>query len=477
MSLNHRHTKIVIRISTNQYDATTLVKTVNSNRYGFFFFMLDLYGVLIYLYFFKVIIQCCARLFARILFFMKFKVTIRPKPIRSDGTTNVKISLTHDHKTRYIATKYYVLPDQFDKKNQIIKPGGAFTQDKADRANAKLQIQIGEYQSKVDRQDLYRTNIKTLLEVLRDDHKEIDFFSVIEGRIAKYRKDGNANYASSLTTTKNKVKEYIGIGRLPFGKIDYNFLSGMDNKLRYKEDHPDSTIGIYMRNIRTIWNQGRKMGLVDSSRNPFINYKIPKGDPRTNIVLSPQEMATIAKIDIKEPLMRWSRDMAMLSFCLIGVNPKDIFYTKEISGGRIFYKRSKGKKRYSIKVRPQALHIIKRYPGRKYLLDTMDRYSSYRSATKRIDYKLKDIAGLCKIEKKVTLYSFRHSWSAYARFLGVSKDDIAAALGHRQIDIPIVTEWYDHVEEEQRRVDEANKKVVRFILRTKPKELPSAPAL
>jgi integrase len=404
---------------------------------------------------------------------MRFRIVIREKITRADGTCQVKIAVTFNHKIRYIGTDYYVIPRYFDKKTGKIKTGGTFTQEKAERANYKLQIKIGELARKVESHDVERVSINTLMATLRDSHKDIDFFSVIDSRIAKYKKDGNVNYASSMTTTRNKVKEYVGIGRLPFNKIDYNFLAGMDSLLRYREDHPDSTIGIYMRNVRTIWNQGRKMGLVDISRNPFLNYKIGKGDPRENVVLSPLEMATIAKVEIKEPLMRWSRDMAMLSFCLIGVNPKDIFLAKEISSGRIFYKRSKGKKRYSIKVRPQALHIIRRYPGKKYLLDTMDRYSSYRSATKRIDKKLKDIALLCKIEKRITLYCFRHSWSAYARFLGVSKDDIAAALGHRQIDLPIVTEWYDHVEEEQRRVDEANKKVVRFILRTKAKELPS----
>ena len=161
----------------------------------------------------------------------------------------------------------------------------------------------------------------------------------------------------------------------------------------------------------------------------------------------------------------------MLSLCLIGINFRDLFYVKELRSGRISYKRSKGKKEYSIKVPPQGIHIINRYKGTTYLLNTLDNYADYRSATKRINKKLKYIAVLCKIEKNISLYTFRHSWSAYARYLGISKDDIAAALGHRQIDLPQVTEFYDHIEEEQRRVDLANKKVIRLILRTPPKEL------
>lgn len=97
----------------------------------------------------------------------------------------------------------------------------------------------------------------------------------------------------------------------------------------------------------------------------------------------------------------------------------------------------------------------------------MERYSDYRSAVKRVNYKLKDIAEMVGTKKSISIYSARHSWSAYARYLGVSKDDIAAALGHKSIELPIVTEFYEDMGEEQRRVDEANKKVIRLILKTR----------
>jgi len=402
---------------------------------------------------------------------MKLKITIRKKPLRKDRTVNVKIMLTHQHVSRYLSTDYYVLPRYFDRKAEKIKPGGAHTQDDADRINAKLLIRKAVLTEKAEKLDIHRMDIRALMDALKGEHREINFFSVIDDKINKYTKEGNVNYASSMRTTKNLVQEFINGTILPFSRIDYNFLTRIDNTWRYSRKLSQTTIGIYMRNVRTIWNEGRKMGVVDASRNPFLNYKIQAGARRNNMVLTPTEMATIGKIEINEPLMAWARDMAMLSLCLIGINPRDLFYVKEITSGRISYKRSKGKKQYSIKVPPQGLYIIKRYKGTRYLLNALDNYADYRSAVKRINKKLKDIAGLCKIEKKISIYTFRHSWSAYARFLGISKDDIAAALGHRQIDLPQVTEFYDHIEEEQRRVDLANKKVIRLILRTPPKEL------
>ena len=403
-----------------------------------------------------------------------FQVTIREKEKNKKGEVNIKLRVVHNRKTRDIGSDYYVLPEYFDKKAGMVIAGGPYSKEDAAKINLKMQIQLGIAAEKAGEQrNLKNMDIGSLMNILRDKHRNIDFFAVTDMIMEKHRKEGKHNYVGLYKRIRKHVQEFARTPVLHFETIDYGFLTRLESNWRYFRKIKDSSIGFYMRGIRKIWNEGRKMGLVDESRNPFKNYTIPKGDPREIEVLNPDEMAAIAKTELKEPLMRWCRDMAMLSFCLIGINPKDMFFIDDISGGRLPYKRSKGKKRYSIKIPPQALHIIKRYPGKKYLIDGMDRYSDYRSANKRIDYKLKDIAKMCGITKNVNYFTFRHSWSAYARYLGVSMDDISAALGHKRIDLPAVTEFYNYVAEEQRRVDLANKKVIRLILRTppmKPKE-------
>jgi site-specific recombinase XerD len=400
-----------------------------------------------------------------------FKIVVRKKEMKSDGTVNVKIRVCHNKKTRYIRTGYFVIPKEkyFDSKEGLIKIGGSFDKEAADRANNDLLIQRAVMADKARKQkNINRMDIKALLRIFRDKHRELDFYAVIDDLIQQKKKDGNLNYSDSFRATRDLVRKSTGKSILYFEAIDYGWLERLDRSWRDK-GLSETSIGIFMRNIRTVWNEGRKRKYVDISFYPFRDYQIPRGNPRLNMILTPEEMATIAKTEIKKPMMCWARDMAMLSFCLIGMNPKDIFLVKEISNGRITYIRSKGKRKYSIKVPPHALHIINRYKGQDYLLNTMDKYNDYRSAVKGIDRQLKDITKLCRIEKKVSLYTFRHSWSAYARFLGISKDDIAAALGHKDIDLPRVTEFYDDIAEEQRRVDIANKKVIRLILSTQPK--------
>ena len=62
----------------------------------------------------------------------------------------------------------------------------------------------------------------------------------------------------------------------------------------------------------------------------------------------------------------------MLMFYLIGINAIDLFNLKQIVDGRIEYKREKTGKLYSIKVEPEAMEIINRYKGNKFLLNTLE---------------------------------------------------------------------------------------------------------
>ena len=77
----------------------------------------------------------------------------------------------------------------------------------------------------------------------------------------------------------------------------------------------------------------------------------------------------------------------MLMFYLIGINAIDLFNLKQIVDGRIEYKREKTGKLYSIKVEPEAMEIINRYKGNKFLLNTLEtndyNYRKYMAAMNR----------------------------------------------------------------------------------------------
>ena len=393
----------------------------------------------------------------------KIKPAIREKELRSDGTVNVKLRVTHNRKVRYVATDYYVLPKSFDDKTGRILPGGEYDKDKAEEANNKIQIKKGIMLQKVERQKNVRfMDISSLMAILRDKRAEYDLYAMLDARVRKFEKAGNMNYRDLMKKTKTRVEEFTGHSLVPFESIDPAWLMRFEDWM-ITRGLRSNTVGIYMRDIRTAFNQAITMGLVDYSYYPFRKYKIPKEATRKRN-LTAEELSVLAKKEIKAPLMAWARDMYMLSFYLIGINMRDLFYLQGIEDGRLYYIRSKGKKPYNIKVWPEAHEIIDRYPGKKYLLDTLDNYSDYRYATKRINKKLKDIAGLCKIDKEITTYYARHSWATIASSIGVPKDVIAYALGHAfGSDMTSIYVDYDLI-----KVDHANRQVIDRILKTFP---------
>ena len=137
-------------------------------------------------------------------------------------------------------------------------------------------------------------------------------------------------------------------------------------------------------------------------------------------------------------------DVFMLSFYLIGINIGDLLLLRptDMVGGRIEFSRQKTKKRYSIKVEPEAQEIINRWRGKKYLLCFMDERADYRSFLKMMNKHLKEF-GRVEVDKarwgkktKTGLYPFlrsyyaRDTWATLASVLDVPEDTIAAALGH-----------------------------------------------
>jgi site-specific recombinase XerD len=391
--------------------------------------------------------------------FPSFKITIRKNELSEKGLSNVKIRVCYDKKTRYIASEYYVAPEYFI--NELILPSPDRTKDEADRANNRLQIEIGILAGKVEkiRDKIHTMDMASLMTILRDKRREYELLALIDERIARYKKSGNVNYLDTYKRTKGIVKSFGG-SVIPLRSVTPAWLGRLQIQMSLYGLRPNS-MGIHMRNIRTCYNQAITMGLIDIGSYPFRKYHIPREQTRKRN-LSAEEIAKIYSQDIPNPLMAWSRDMFMLSFFLIGINMKDLMQVKRIEEDRIYYIRSKGKKQYSIKVYPESMQIIARYPGKKYLLNTLDNYADYRSATKRINKKLKDVAELCKIDKKISTYFARHSWSVIGRNIGIPIDSISEGLGHQDPKYKVTLIYLD---EDQGLIDQANRLIIDHIIK------------
>lgn len=225
---------------------------------------------------------------------------------------------------------------------------------------------------------------------------------------------------------------------------------------------------IHLRNIRAVFNNAIDYELTTAY--PFRRFKIRPENTRKRS-LSVDELRKLFDYPV-EPYAELYRDMFRLIFMLVGINSVDLWGLKSITkDGRIEYKRAKTGRLYSIKVEPEAMEIINKYKGANGLLCIADRWSDHRNFTHQTNKALQRIGEMERIGRggkkiitpefpSLTTYWARHSWATIAYELGISKDIIAQALGHS--DGHDTTNIY--IREDVRKVDEANRKVLDWVL-------------
>lgn len=225
---------------------------------------------------------------------------------------------------------------------------------------------------------------------------------------------------------------------------------------------------IHLRNIRAVFNNAIDYEITTAY--PFRRFKIRPEATRKRS-MSVEELRRLFDYPV-EPYAEIYRDCFKLIFMLIGINSVDLWGLKLITkDGRIEYKRAKTGRLYSIKVEPEAMEIIEKYRGVNGLLCIADRWSDSRNFRHQCNKALQRI-GL--VERKgrggkktitsefegLTTYWARHTWATVAYDLEISKDVIAQALGHS--DGHDTTNIY--IREDSRKVDEANRRVLNWVL-------------
>lgn len=413
------------------------------------------------------------------------KLSLKKGEVRDDGQANIKIRITRDRVPRYISTKYYVNPLYWDdirgqvKDGEVLPNGTVRSKEETRRINVDLSIQYGNIQGKI-RNEAARIDsldMQGVMSFLRDKRSTIGLIELLDDKIMQKEKAG----VIPLTVKAARQKaEKFGGRHIPMKHVTVDWLRRFEFWQLYEEKVPENkqstsslnTVGIRMREIQSAWHIAEKRGIVNPKDCPFDQdpkagkYVIPSSKAvKRN--LTAEDLAKIYTAEIDNPTINYARWMYMLSFFLIGINMKDMFFLKGISGGRIGYKRFKGKKTYNVKIEPEALEIIKKYKGVNWLINAKDHYKDYRTATNLIDKRLKDVAHICGIEVELSTYYARHSWAMIARkSLKMRKEDISLGLGHALKERAIkVTENYLEEEEDQEVIDINNRAVIDEILR------------
>ncbi|HHU35162.1 MAG TPA: hypothetical protein GXZ49_08020 [Bacteroidetes bacterium] len=391
-----------------------------------------------------------------------FKPVIRSH-VRQDGTTNIKIRVCKDKEARYISTRFYTHPYNFNKKLGIVNIPAPDQED----VNLELHSLISTYKKKVNENwdKLKYMPIWDIVDFLSEKRDYGDVISILSSMSEEKKEQGNINYSISINSTISAIKDFTGKENLPIQVVTPAWLKDFETKLLTKGGSKGNRktrtkmsvngAGVYMRNIRTAYNLAIRAGMADHNSYPFRNFSIKRGKTRHRVV-SAEDINAMINYAPETFHEGFARDMFLLSFYLIGINMADMFkLTKIYNDGRVKYQRSKGKHEFDILAQPEALEIINRHMGKKFLLDVLERYSDYRAACKTINTNLKKIADKLDMGVPLTTYYVRHTWATIASSLDVHDNTISWALGHIRNPMTRIYNMF-----ENKKVDAANRQVI-----------------
>lgn len=369
-----------------------------------------------------------------------------------DGKLPIYIQLQHRGERRYLTTVFSISPGKY--KDGKIRDNGVLG-DVLIHNVAPLEKKL----EKVDNPQLLR--IDELMDILteRDRVERIDFIAFAEEKIRKlFAVDPKSKTATAFRTAIRSLKDYQPI--IYTDQINPSFLDGYAAYLRTerKVKRPgrggtvqtmilpplnNQSLFSAMKEFRTLFNAARRfyndedMGRILIPNYPFARYKFPKvaanGSERA---ISLQDLMRIKNYSGKS---EFARDMFMLSFYLVGMNPSDLYELtpEQIVDNRISYNRKKTRSRrsdmafISISIPDEAAQLMEKY---KQLLGEKkyrwQNYSDVQCLIRTVGRGLKKISEELAINN-LTWYSARHTWATLARNeCGYPIDDVAFALNH-----------------------------------------------
>lgn len=383
------------------------------------------------------------------------------RPLK-DGNFPIKLRLTHKRDRRYFPTEYSCSQDDFEK---IMAP-----KPRAPYKDIRLELDEMEQQARSVLKKMSVFTFELFEKKFSDNSHNGDIFVLFDNYIKELEKDGRINTSDSYKSALNSLKSYSQKKKLPFANITVDFLKNYERWM-VSQKKSLTTVGIYLRYVRALFNEQLATGEIDKEIYPFgkRKYLIPSGRNKKKALTLAQIKKIIDYIPNNEYESK-ARDYWVFSYLSNGINTKDmaLLRYKNVSSTSITFIRAKTARttRQDLKPIVVALHpdvtpIIERWGNKPVLpeayvfpilsdgLSPRKEAAAIKQATKTINEFMDRIATALEIDAEVTTYTARHSFSTILKRSGASTEFISESLGHT--DLRTTEAYLDSFEDDTKR--------------------------
>jgi integrase len=369
--------------------------------------------------------------------------TIREK---NSGKYPVKLRVIHSREKHDYRTGIDMAKEEFEQAISP-KPGKLF------REQAEVLLRTKNRALEIVNSLEHFTFSKFEAELYQQKKDASDIFPFFDEYIGSLQNQDRVKTAISYQTARNIFKAFYSKPKLNIYDITPEFLNRF-SKWMIDAGKSSTTVGIYTRTLRVIYNYAISKGVVKHDEHyPFgrTRFSIP-ASRNVKKALSTDEIRLIFTYQA-DPMSYEdrSKDFWIFSYLCNGINFKDIAHLKwkNLDGDMLRFVREKTKRTtqsnqriITCHVTEQAMKIIEKWGNKQRASDTyifpilevgdtaqkaMEKVAQFIQTTNK---NMKRICLKVGIEKNVTTYHGRHSAATILKKSGATIEQIQELLGH-----------------------------------------------
>lgn len=362
----------------------------------------------------------------------------RKKRLNKRGMALVQVEAYLNRKKMYFSTKIYLKPEQWDAKRKMVKNhpnANVLNRMLYENIAAIEQTELGLWQQgKSISLDLLKNSID---KPLSNGRSFLTFFKE-EIANSSLKESTRQNHLSTLELLQEFKKEVL------FTDLTFEFVSSFDNYLQSKGYHLN-TIAKHMKHLKRYINVAINKEYMDIQKYAFRKYKI-KSIEGSHTHLAPEELHKFENLQLTGRYTRLQKTKdAFLFCCYAGLRYSD--FTNLTSANIVEFHQETWIIYKSVKTGMEVrlpLYLLFEGKGIQILQRYKDDFNSFFKLkdNSNINKELNILAGLAKIDKRVSFHTARHTNATLLLYNGANITTVQKLLGHKSVR---TTEIYSNI--------------------------------
>ncbi|MCM4153669.1 recombinase [Arenibacter sp. N53] len=352
------------------------------------------------------------------------KVTLRKKA-NKQGLFPLAVRITKNRKTTYLYIGHYIAIKYWDEGNREVRK----SHPNYIRLNNLLIKKLAEANQTLIDLQTHQNDIssKQIKEEIATPLTKISFKEIADNYLDNLEKTNKLQRLSSDKARVGHFIRFVDNDDLSFREIDEALLRRFSLYLKTTRKVSQRSVINNLIVIRTLYNKAIRLGIVDRKLYPFgadkIRIKFPESE---KVGLTIEEIQSIEALEDLTEQQSHARNVWLFSFYLAGMRVGDVLMIKwsDIYDGRLHYRMGKNEKLLSFKLPEKITSLLRRYDEDRRssedfvfpemnnadLKNPKDVFNKVKTANKKFNKYLVQIAEKAKINKKLTMHIARHSF-------------------------------------------------------------------